>query len=464
MGLTSTGMGSGLDINGIVEALVNSSFSPRQTALNAREATLETEISALGTLKSGMTDFQDALEKLQDVETFDKRKTKLSNDTYVGVETTADAVAGTYNIKVNRLAESQKLGSAAVADADTAVGEGQLTINVGYDSLGAPDPDAQLVIDVSATDTLADIVAKINKSDDNPGVTATIINSDAGPQLVMSSDETGKANEITVAATDVGGTGLSDTFGTMTELVAAEDAELVVDGITITSPSNKVEGAVTGITLDLKEADPSKTTKLVLDLDVDNAKDAVQEFVDQFNAMAQIIEDLSKYDATTEKAGPLQGDALARGITSRMRNLMGSTYDVDGKPTVLSQFGVTFDRYGKLEVDDDKLTDAIENNLDELSQLFASEDTGLAYAMHGAVDNYVGTGGLLDRRNTALEGQKEDISDEREMLNLQMSAYEERLYKQYNAMDTAVYMFNNQAADVASTLASLPGVVPDYGR
>ncbi|MBY5921309.1 flagellar filament capping protein FliD [Ferrimonas balearica] len=457
MGLTAAGIGSGLDINGIVSALVDASFVPRQVTLDKREATVQTEISAIGTLKSAMSEFQDKLEKLQDLETFDKRKASTNLSDYLSASASSTATPGTYNVVVKSLAESHKVGSATVSDPDAPIGEGSLTITAGVDDDGNP---LSMTLAVEADDTLADIAAKINSSEDNPGVTATIITGDNGPRLVMSSDKTGTDNQISVTATDTTGTGLTDTFGAMEELVAAANATLTIDGLDVTSQSNEVKGAIQGVTLNLKDADLSKTTKVTVTKDASGAKGAVEEFVEAYNKLQESIGALTAYDPETEAAGPLQGDSLPRSITSQMRNVMSSSFDLgNGEKGALSQFGVSFDRYGKLEIDDDKFKEALENDMSSLAQLFAAEDTGLAYRLDSTIDVYTQTGGLLSSRDDTLKSQLDRIESDREQLGRQMAAYEARLFKQFNAMDAVVYQLNSQAAMLTDRLSSLPGLV-----
>ncbi|MBY5990725.1 flagellar filament capping protein FliD [Ferrimonas balearica] len=459
MGLTAAGIGSGLDINGIVTALVDASFVPRQVTLDQREAKVQTEISAIGALKSAMSDFQDKLENLQKLDSFDKRKASTNISDYLTAEADSTATAGSYNVVVKTLAESHKVGSAAVADANTPVGEGQLTIAAGIDENGDP---VDFTLDVEADDTLADIAAKINSAEDNPGVTATIITGDNGPRLVMTADKTGTNNQITVTATDTNGTGLSDTFGNMEELVAAANATLTIDGMDVTSQSNEVSSAIQGVTLSLKDADVGKTTKVTIEQDTGAATAAVKGFVEAYNALQEVVTNLSKYDAETETAGPLQGDSLPRSISSQLRNVMTASYDIgNGETASLAQFGVSFDRYGALQVDDDRLKEAVENDMAGLAQLFAKEDEGLAFALDNAVDIYTQTGGLLSSRDDTLQSQLKRIESDREQLNLQMASYEARLYKQFNAMDSVVYQLNAQGAMLSERLNSLPGLVPN---
>lgn len=451
MGLTSVGIGSGMDINGIVSALVQAESAPKVAQFDADEGKLNTKISALGSLKSALTEFQDSLKKLTEPETFIARKTQVSTSNYISAKADENAVAGSYKIEVEQLAESQKLGSTPVADATAALGEGSLTLGVD---------GADFTVDIAADDSLETVMQKINDAEDNVGVTATIINGDNGPQLVMTSDKTGTDKQITVTATDTGGgTGLTDTF-TMTELSAAKDAVLYVDGLKVTSSSNSVENVITGVNISLTDADLSKSTTLTISADTDSVEESIEGFVESYNALMETVSTLSGYNAETEVAGVLQGDSMIRSIQSQLRGVLSSSYDSEDGTTMLANIGIKTTQQGTLEIDEKILEEALENDMSQIRDMFSTEDTGLAARLDGLVENYVQTGGTIDSRDETLDNQISRITDSREQLTRKMVSYEARLLKQFNAMDLIVANLSAQSADLSSRLASLPGVVP----
>lgn len=451
MGLTSVGIGSGMDINGIVSALVGAERAPKVAKFDADEGKLNAQISGIGALKSAMTEFQDSLEKLTDPDTFIARKVKISNSDYFSATAGANAVAGSYKVEVEQLAESQKLGSIPVVDATTAIGEGSVTVAID---------GSDFTVDVAAGDSLETVMQKINDAEDNVGVTATIINGDSGPQLVMSSNSTGTSNEITVSAADTdGGTGLTDTFA-MTELSAAKDAILYVDGLKVTSGSNTIEDVISGVSLTLKDSDISKSSTLTVSADTGTVKSSVESFVESYNALMETVSNLSGYDAETKTAGILQGDSMIRSIQSQLRGVLSSSYDTDDGATMLANIGVKTTQTGTLEIDDSILKDALENDMTQIKDMFSAEDTGLAARLDGLVETYVQTGGTIDSRDETLDNQITRITESREQLDRKMASYEARLLKQFNAMDLIVANLSAQSADLSSRLASLPGVVP----
>jgi flagellar hook-associated protein 2 len=448
MGLTSLGIGTGMDIGGIVSALVNAEKAPKEAKFNAEEGKINTQISALGALKSAMSDFLGKIKPLSDSKTFTGFKSSLSNKDFMTATVDPGAVAGSYKVSVEQLAESHKLGSTAVADPTMPIGSGSLNLTVGSDSFN---------VAVGADDSLQDIMKNINASKDNVGVTATIIKGDNGAQLVLTSNKTGAANIVQASATDDSGTALSDVFA-MTELQPAKDAILYVDGLKVTSSSNEVKNAITGVNLTLTDANIDKTTTLKVEPNRDTSKNAIKEFVNSYNELMKTMSSMSGYDPKTKVAGVLQGDSVIRGVQNQMRGVLSSASGDNGT-MMLANLGIKTTQTGTLEVDDKKLDAALNKDIDAVSNFFSSEKTGFSSRMKDVTDSYVKTGGILDSRDESLDTQLARITDNRESLALKMKSYEARLLKQYNAMDLIVGQMNSQSSMLTQRLDSLPGLV-----
>ncbi|MCG9697159.1 flagellar filament capping protein FliD [Shewanella sp. Isolate11] len=451
--ITSVGISSGIDIGGIVTAMVDAESAAKIARFDVNEGAINAKISGIGALKSAMDEFYSKLETLGKADTFGSQKVSTSTKDYLSATVDKTAVSGSYQVKVEQLAQSQKVGSAIAADVTSAIGEGSLSIAVGSGTA--------FDIDVSATDSLTDIMQKINDAEDNTDVTATIVNGEAGPQLVLGSKNTGEDNLISVTATDTGaGTGLSDTF-TMTELTPAKNAIAYIDGVKVVSQSNDMNEVITGVSLTLKDADINQTTTVTVSQDSDTTKTAIEEFVESYNSLMGTIQNLTSYDADTKAAGVLQGDSLPRSIQNQLRSMVSNSFDTSEGSQMLANFGVTTTREGLLEVDSDKLSEAIENNQTAISELFSAEDTGLAAKMSSMVDTYTQTGGILDSRDATLDEQLSRLDDSRVKLNERMQALSDRLYKQFNAMDSIIGSLNTQSSMLLSRLDSLPGMVKE---
>ena len=456
MALTATGIGSGLDINTIVGVLVDAEKLPKEAIFNKTEQTLDAKVSAIGTLKSALSTFQDALEKLKDGNNINQKTVTTGDSTFLSATADKTAQTGSYKIEVEQLATAHKVAGVNVADPSAAVGEGSVDLTVNGNSFS---------VAVGAADSLEDIAKSINDATDNVGVTATIITSDAGSRLVLSSDVEGTDNQISLVANDTVGTGLNDMFGgvNLTELQPAKPSIIHVDGQKLTSQTNEVKGAITGVTLSLTDEDLSSSSTVKIELDKEGIKENITGFVDAYNSLMESIDKLSAYDVEKETAAALQGDSMIRSIESQTRNMISSRVTVDGETVALYDIGITADRYGKLSVDSEKLDKVIDEDIGSIEGLFATDTSGIAIKFDNLIEGYVKSNGLIDSRNNAYTSDKARLEDQREAFSLKMEQLQARLFKQFNAMDLVVGQLNQQAGGIISGLNSLPGVVKSQG-
>lgn len=452
MALTATGMGSGLDISNIVTVLVNAEKTPKEAIFNKTEDTIKAKVSAIGTLKSELSKFQDALKKLQSGDVLNQRKVTTGDSKYINVVADKTAKAGSYGIKVEQLAVSHKVAGTNVADRTLGVGEGTLDFGVNGNTFS---------VSISATDSLDEIAKKVNEASGNESVTATVITSDAGSRLVFSSDKSGEDNQINITANDTSGTGLNDMFGVgnLSTLQAAKNAIIYIDDQKVTSQSNEIKGAITGVTLNLTDADVSKTTTLKIEQDNDAVKENVKAFVDAFNSLNAAIDKMSSYDKDKKTASALQGDSMIRSIESQLRNMISERVATDTGDIALYDIGIKTDKYGKLSIDDTKLDKVIAEDMSSVEKLFATKDTGLANRLDNLANNYVKSDGLIASRQNAYTGQQKRLDEQREAFALKMTQLTARLTKQFNAMDLVVGSLNQQSSGLVDRLNSLPGVV-----
>jgi len=444
MALSATGLGSGLDVQGIVEQLVAAERQPVANRLNLQEARTNAELSALGQFKSALSSFRDSLDALSDITRFQQRTTSVSDDTLLGASADSAAAPGNYTLEVTALATRGKLASGAFASASAVVGNGTLNISInGQTSSVIVTPEAS---------TLADIRDAINDAPDNPGVDATIINAGDGAYLVLNSRETG-ANQV-ISVQSVGGDGGLDQLvydplsGTnpMTQIEAPADASLVIDGFNITSANNSVTGAIDGITIDLLEAAPGTQLNLSVGLDDDAAKAAVGSFVNAYNSLIDVVSQVTSFDAESGEAAPLLGDATVRGIKDRLRRELGSAVDAlgDGFRT-LADIGITTQASGRLELDESRLSDSIAVDFDGVGELFASED-GVAVRLFDILEDALSSTSTINLRETGLKDRLEFLGDQRVELDERMERVQARLLDQFNAMDQLISSLQNTSS------------------
>jgi len=457
MAITAGGIGSGLDVEGLVSQLVAAEGQPALLRLGTKEARLQADLSAYGTLKSALSTFQDSVQALNDLESFQARKATSSNVDLFSATADTTAVAASYDIEVLQLAEAEKRRSGDFATDATVVGTGTLDISLGTDTF-------QLTID-GTNNTLAGIRDAINAASDNPGVAASIINVDDGvggtvARLVLTGDTVGATNTIGIVVddddlSDADTSGLSQlATANLTTLQAAQDAKIEVDGQAATRGSNSFSDIITGVSFSLTKAEVGTVETLTIDLNKDSVTAKVNSFVSNYNSLIDTINALSAYDADTGAAGALLGDSALRSVQSQLRQTI--TASVSGLDLgTLAEIGVTTDENGKLTVDSTALDEVMTSDFTTVSQLFAS-DTGLANTLDTLLERYVASDGILTARTDGLQISIDSITDDRERLNDRLAVIEARYRAQFNAMDLLVGQLQALGGYLTQQLASLP--------
>lgn len=375
MSISSLGIGSGVLTSDLVDQLVAAERKPTEQRLNLNQQRSEALISAYGKLRSAVTELRLPMRQLSAPDNLKAFSATSSND---GVAVTLDstkASTGSYSVQVDSLAKAQSLASGTFVDKDsTSVGTGTLTLQVG-------DETKTLTIDGS-NDTLQGLANEINEA--GIGVSAGVVDTGDGFRLVVSSEETGTANEISISVTDDDGNntdtaGLSQfaydgTTNNLTQTVAAKDAVVQINGIQITRSNNTIDNAIDGLTFDLKTEGVTSEVKVTQDLD--KVAGRVQEFVDKFNGLQSTIKQLSGFNAETGQGSLLTGDSTIRGIQSQLRNVL--TRVVPGLENAsvrsLADVGITTNfETGGLEFDSEKFKDQLAKNPDDVTALFAEQ-------------------------------------------------------------------------------------------
>ncbi len=467
--LSFTGIGSGLAVSDIVDALVSAEQVPAETRLNNKEATYTTDISAAGALKSALETVQESIESLSDEDNY-QQKTSSGSDSFVSLTSTKDAEVGSYSVKVDELASNHKL-STSPFESTEAVGEGTLTFTSG---------DNTFDITSTSSNTLEEIRDAINDSEDNTSIIATIITGDNGQHLVLSSQETGVDNSITITVDDTGdsnnldNTGLSrfayqpdnaspDYAENLTEVTAAKDAQITIDGtLVVTSSTNTFTEVIDGIDITVKEAhdEDDSVSNISIAENNSNIASGLTSFIESYNELVELSDNLGS--STAEGVGVMAGDSLLRGLMSKLREKLSDSFSTSTDGTAsLSQLGVHTDRYGVLSLDTEELNDFIENDVDGIQQFFVGTDSedGFASSMDELMSFYTDSDGLIQSRIDSKTGQLEDLDDERESLDLKMESLESRLLSQFNAMDLLVANLNSTSTYVQAQLDNMPGVV-----
>ncbi len=454
--IQSPGIGSGLDVNSIVESLVAAESGPATVRMDRKEADLQVKISALGTMRAGLSEFRESFANLKTTTTFNSRAATLSNAESIEVTAGTAANPGEYAIKVLQLAQGQKLASGGFESEATAIGSGELTVTVGEKEFTVEIPEE--------TKTLADIRDAINSALRSEGVSASLLNVDDGEggthtRMTLSSGQSGSEGAISMTATENAATGdepgLQSLVDGMEELVAAQDAIVEIDGLTVTSSSNSLTNVIDGITLDLKSADPDEINTLTVTEDNSAFTAEITSFVEGYNALMDVLTGADSYDSDSQTSGALFGDSVMRGFRLSMSTTLGFIdRGASSSYSSLAAMGVTTNESGQLELDESKLNSALENGYDDVVNFFTAEDTGFAQRLDDFVYGYSRFDGIVQSRLDGLDARVSDIGEQRIDLEDRLIKVEARYRAQFAALDTIMSQLSTTSGYLAAQLGN----------
>ena len=470
---SSLGIGSGLDLSSLLDGL-QSAEQQRLVPLQTRASSYNTKLSAYGTLQSTLAGFQTAAEKLGDAALFSGVKTASSSEAFKA-SAGNNAEPGSYSLEVFELARAQSLVTAGQASTTDTIGNGgTITLSVG-DADG--NVSESVDIDIAAQDSsLSGIRDAINAAD--IGVSASIVNdgSDTPYRLVLSSNATGTNSQITLSVAEdnegaggglLGGgdapTPLADLLdydsstgeGQMTQTVAARNARIAVNGIDIQSQSNTVEDAIQGVTLTLSGTTAEPQT-LTATRDTDSVKAALEGFVAAYNRVHALSEKLTAFDGEDKANGILLGDSTARAVETRVRSAL-NTPIAGGMFSGLAEIGVSLQRDGTMEIDDEALDDALANNLGGIGALLASEGgavVGRAVAAMQEINE-------SSRKISEIVGLIDDIAFQTNLLALNASVEAARAGEQGRGFAVVASEVRNLASRSAAAAKDIKALVED---
>lgn len=475
--ISSAGIGSGLDVNNIISQLMAVEQAPL-TRLQTAATTIDTRISAFGQIKSQLSALQDVATRLASKTAWDAKAASSSNAEAVtaSVSDASQASPTSFSIEVQQLAKSQSVASAAIATG-ASTGTGSLTIAFGQWTAGTFAPDVEstaLTIDIAAgEDSVAGVAAKINAA--QAGVVATVVTDASGQRLLLRSRSTGEAAGFRVQAQDDDGVNTDDAglsrlafdpeagaFGMGAAAQAAitqygQNAKATINGIPVGSETNTLSGAVPGLDLTL-----SKVTTAAVDVKVAVDEGGItklaNDFVSAYNAANQLLSQLTAYDPDKKQGALLQGDATTLSLQNALRRLLG-TRSEGGAFATLSDvgIGVARDSNGNIALDSGKFSAALKKPAD-LQTLFAADtedpaNDGIGRKLSTLMDSLLGAGGAVASKTDSLASQKKSNENDQDRIALRLSATEERLRKQYSALDAQMAQFSALNTYIAQQVA-----------
>ena len=439
------GIASGIDTNAIVRALTDLKRRPIGL-LQQRRGQINTAQSDMRTLGSHLEKLQEVTTKLKSASAFTAFTAESSDKSVLTADVDGSAQDGAFRIKVDQLARQQIDSLSGVADTDTT------TFGTGTFKITVNGEENEFTLD-SSNNTLTELVSEINKSD--LPVTATIVNdgSDNPYNLVITADETGTDNAITYDFTGYTA-GDVDLSSALTTQQNALDAELTVNGISLTRSKNLIDDAIDGVTLNLvndQEASDNDIT-LTVATNVDGIVEDVQEFVDAYNTVQSFIDRQFQFDEESGAGGSLFGDFTVASVKSKLQSIITSAID-DNLFGSLGALGLASQSDGTLALNEEDLKDAIEENSAEVISLFVEGGGGLMETLDDAIEEYTKFDGILDSRSDGFDRIKKSINDQIDRAEDRLETYETNLTRRFAAFESSIGQLQSQLAFLQNSLA-----------
>ena len=474
MAISSLGIGSNLDLSGLLDKLAAGESQPL-VALQKRQVSFTAKLSAYGTLQNALSSFQAATSKLADANLFKGVRASSSAADVLSATAAATGAVGSYAVQVTQLAQAQSLASGGVASTSAAIGAGSATtVTIAFGSiagtLDAPTgtynpgatftadtarPPVSLTID-STNNTLAGIRDAVNKTT-GIGVTASIVNDGTANRLVLTSTSTGEKSSMRISVT--GDAAVASLLGNdptatqnLKQTLAATNAALNVNGIAVTSQTNTVESAVQGVTMTLAKLG---TSTLTVNRDTASVESAVGAFVAAYNSLQDTAGKLTRYDQAKKSGAALVGDATLRGIQTGVRAALNTPQD--GTLKVLSSVGVTFQKDGTLAFDATKLKSAFAANRDAVVELFAGTggNTGYGTQVSALVKTFTDADGKLSNATAGINSTLKSLGSQYAATELSVDAKVARYRAQFTQLDLMMSRMNSTTSYLTQQFASM---------
>ncbi|ATM00369.1 flagellar filament capping protein FliD [Aeromonas bestiarum] len=451
--ITSAGAGSGLDLESVIAASVDAKKAQLLQPITTKKTNTQITLSGVGQLKSAIASFVTTLKAMSKDDAFNKRAISITQDKdnpVLKIESKAGASNGQYDITVEKLAKTSRFEGVFDKSTDPLITQdGVLTFKAG---------DKTFDVDVKAGDTLQSIRKRINNDGDNFGLSVNIMNtSDGKSKLVIDSGISGTGKDLQITGNT---TELTDNLvSKLSQKQAAQDAQIKVDGSTLTSATNTFDGTIAGLKLTvLRESDSTtvgttttyKSNKVDVTTDKGGIKDMVKSFIDGYNALVKKSSDLGKRNSivagvSQNDGGALAGDATTRAVANMMSGAITEPSNNSSTFSTIFQLGVKMDNKGVLSLDSEKFDEAIDKNFDQVVAVFGGKD-GVAGKLAGQLESYSKTGGLLAKREESLNSDLRDVNRKQSDVAAQLTKYEETLRARYGSLDSMLAKMNKSAS------------------
>jgi flagellar hook-associated protein 2 len=437
--ISMAGLGSGMDVAGMVDALVTASSAP-MNVLKTRAKENRAASTAISDVASLLAKLKSSVDVLADPSKIQSYAVS-SSDSAVQASISGAASESKFSLEVHDLALEYR----AYSDSQDSL-TNQLSLSGDMNiQIGTGDPH---VIAIESTDSLNSIVSKIN--DANIGVKATTVYDGSRYRLQLRGTATGAGNEVTVSGIDMG----LNAVGNLKQ--QAQSAHVTIDGIDVYSKTNQISGAIPGVSISVSKETTSPVTVEVKP-DASTLKTKIQSVVDSYNAVIKKVQTLAGYGTTKASNEQLAGDSILRQLTMKMSGSIGNAVDTGTAYSTMRSIGISLNRDGTLSLDESTLTKAVSANPESVSKILAgnASSAGIMDNMSDLVKTFtIGSNALLNSRRDSFDRNAKSMEDRATAEQERLERLRETLNKQFSAMDSSVSSSNSTLTYLQSLSSS----------
>jgi flagellar hook-associated protein 2 len=453
--VSALGAGSGIDIKKLAEDLVAVERAPRQERIDARIAQAEARISGYSVVRFALSGLKDAFAALNDLSEFSSITPRTSQPSAFSVTPGAGAPSGSFDVTVRAIATAQRVASGGFAESGTALNGG-----AGFDLQLDHTDGRSTTLSIAAADASPAGVVRTINSTPGLGVTAQLINvGGRSPYKIVLTGDTGAANGFRISST-------APDLSFDTSLQDAADAELNINGLVATRPTNTITDLVEGLSFELYTP-TSGSARLDLNRDTSAVRGKITALATAYNEFEETLKELANRDSDiADLGGVLAGDLLVQKLRTEARRMLTSDSSTPGQDiSALRNLGLSIDRDGVMQVDGVALDAALRDRFDQVAQMFTGntegrsayspDPAGLAGDAVRRLDTLMRSSGDIDRQT---QSAKADIDRQKlalQALESRMARSLERYTRQFAVMEAIVGESNSLRTSMESTYEGL---------
>jgi len=438
--LSTLGLGShGVLTNDIIDQLKEADTTSIIKPIENKIELSTSKQSTLSDIKKLITDLNDQIVSLSEPELYKNKKSSLTGST-ISVETSASAKEQNFEIDVKSLATRDIQESAKGFAYDDALLDAQtLTLEIGTDNFD---------IEVKVTDSLKSIVNKINEQTDGK-IEASILNvgGDNPYKLILKSANTGADSKITVSSSEAD-PDKAIAFNRIGD--EPKDAEIEIDGITVTRSDNSFDDLVEGVKINLQAVGK---TSVKIENDNEKLVEKMSEFADKYNTVIEKLSSVTKYDKENKTAGVFQGTSEIRAITSALNSILGRTISSDGK--TVADFGLEPQRGGKLKFSESDFKEMLKTDAGKVEDFFrgTNGENGLFNKFEDTLfDLATSSTGALKSLDKNIENNLKALAEEQSKAQKRLDDRYKIMTKRFAAFDSVISKLSHQSTTLQSMI------------